>query len=222
MQRPCLRVSSFGRLMHFRSENRPPNAADNCLDCPPPVESRCPYSAVKIYLRDRAGEAGWPNNILTLDTSPEGIARALREGPYGRCVYACDNDVVDQQVVNMEFEGGATASLTMVAGTPSQGRETWIAGSRGQLRGDMRTIRHFDFLSDRETLHDVNDLGTPENATGHAGDSTIMLNFINAIARQDPELLLTDPWTSLESHLMAFAAERSRKQGTVEPIRLDL
>ena len=73
-------------------------AADRCTACPEPVESRCPYSALKIYLRDRAGKDTWPNNVLTLDTSPEGITQALRNGPYGRCVYACDNDVVDRQV----------------------------------------------------------------------------------------------------------------------------
>jgi predicted dehydrogenase len=222
MGRPCRRVSSFGGLLHFRKACAPPGAADRCLDCPPPVESKCPYSAVKIYLRDRRGGTGWPNNVLTLDTSPEGIVKALREGPYGRCVYACDNDVVDHQVVNMEFEGGATVDLSMVGTTVAQGRETWVMGTKGQLRSsDMATIRHVNFLNDREETIAIKDLGEAVAATGHPGDATIMLNFIEAIAENNPALLLTSPEVSLESHLMAFAAERARKNRTVEEIRLD-
>lgn len=222
MGQRCMRVSSFGGLMHFRKECQPKGAADRCLDCPQSIESRCPYSASKIYLRDRNGEKGWPNNVLTLDTSAEGITKALREGPYGRCVYACDNDVVDHQVINMEFDGGATAELTMVANTVSQARETWVMGTKGQLRSsDMGTIHHVDFLTDRKEIHDSKDLGKAEVATGHAGDASIILNFIEAIAENNPERLLTSPEISLESHLMAFAAERSRKNRTVEDIRLD-
>ncbi len=221
MGKRCLRVSSFGGLMHFRKECQPTGAAARCLDCPQPIESGCPYSAIKIYLRDRRDNAGWPNNVLTLDTSAEGITKALREGPYGRCVYACDNDVVDHQVVNMEFEGGATVDLTMVGTTVGQARETWVMGTKGQLRSnDMATIRHVNFLNDREETVNIKDLGKAEVATGHAGDATIMLNFIEAIAENNPALLLTSPEISLESHLMAFAAERSRKKRTVEEIRL--
>jgi len=219
--RRCLRVSSFGSLMHFKKECQPKGAADRCLDCPQPIESGCPYSAVKCYLRDRRGGSGWPNNVLTMDTTPEGITKALREGPYGRCVYACDNDVVDRQVVSMEFDGGATAVLTMVAATVAQARETWVMGTKGQLRSDdMATIRHFNFLNDREETHDIKDIGKADVATGHAGDNAIILSFIKAIAENDPSALLTDPEVSLESHLMAFAAERSRKNGRAEEIRL--
>jgi len=176
---------------------------------------------VKCYLRDRRGGSGWPNNVLTMDTTPEGITKALREGPYGRCVYACDNDVVDRQVVSMEFDGGATAVLTMVAATVAQARETWVMGTKGQLRSDdMATIRHFNFLNDREETHDIKDIGKADVATGHAGDNAIILSFIKAIAENDPSALLTDPEVSLESHLMAFAAERSRKNGRAEEIRL--
>ena len=217
----CLRVSSFGSLGHLRSECRPEGATDRCLDCPEPVESGCPYSAVKIYLRDFRGREGWPNNVLSLDTSPEGITEALRTGPYGRCVYACDNDVVDRQVVNMEFEGGATAGFVMCGLTASQGRETWIMGSHGQLRaGGTRVIEHTDFRTNKTEEVTATEDGDSILATGHAGDGTIILNFIQAIAEEDPSLLLTSPEVSLESHLMAFAAERARRNGTVEEIHL--
>ena len=217
----CLRVSSFGSLGHFKKGCAPKGAAARCLDCPEPIESGCPYSAVKLYLRDSRGNAGWPNNILSLDTSPEGITKALREGPYGRCVYACDNDVLDHQVVNMEFEGGATVSFTVSGFSEAKARETWIMGTRGQLRAtDQQHIVHMDFRNNAVRTIDSSEKGDPRLATGHAGDSTVMLNFIEAIAENNPSLLRTSPEVSLESHLMAFAAERARANNTVEAIRL--
>ncbi len=219
IDKPCRRVSSFGTLGHFRAENRPAGAADRCLDCPAEVESGCPYSAAKIYLRDRRNNHGWPNNVLGLDTSPSGIATSLRNGPYGRCVYACDNDVVDRQVVNMEFDGGVVVSFTMAGCTAPGGRETWIMGTRGQLRSDARRIlEHTDFLTDKSVDIGVSEKGDALLATGHAGDEQLVLDFVRAIADDDPSLLISSPEVSLESHLIAFAAERSRRSGTVEAI----
>jgi len=214
----CLRVSSFGHLSHFSKQNQPEGAADRCLDCPARIESQCPYSAAKIYLRDRNGNTGWPNNILSNDTSTDGITEALRSGPYGRCVYACDNDVVDHQVINMDFEGGCTAAFTMCGFTMSGARETWIMGTRGQLQGNMQEIIHMDFLTDKETVIPIDETGNAELATGHAGDATVLLNFIAAIAEGNPAIIKTTPEVSLESHLIAFAAERARRNNTVEEI----
>ena len=99
----CLKAHSFGSLFHFNKANQPAGAADRCVECPAGVEAFCPYSALKIYLRDRVfkGNTGWPTAVLTTDLTPEGVLKALQEGPYGRCVYACDNDVVDHQTVNL-------------------------------------------------------------------------------------------------------------------------
>ena len=94
-------------------------------------------------------------------------------------------------------------------------------GTRGQLRGDQVNIRHLNFLNNREDTHNAKDIVQVDAGTGHGGDATVILNFVAAIAKNDPSLLLTSPEASLESHLMAFAAERSRKNRTVEEIRLD-
>ena len=108
--RAPLRVSSFGSLTHFTAANRPPGAADQCVACS--VEPDCPYSAPRLYhgLLDR-GARGWPLSVVIDDFSPEALDEALVTGPYGRCVYACDNDVVDHQVVALEFPGATTAHL---------------------------------------------------------------------------------------------------------------
>ncbi|WP_328924466.1 Gfo/Idh/MocA family oxidoreductase [Streptomyces sp. NBC_00190] len=67
--RPPVRVSSFGRLSHFRPGNRPAGAADRCLDCA--VEDTCPYSAKRDY-GDRLaqGRHGWPLSVLIDDFTP--------------------------------------------------------------------------------------------------------------------------------------------------------
>ncbi|XP_034029046.1 uncharacterized protein LOC117512927 isoform X2 [Thalassophryne amazonica] len=130
--RRCVKVSSFGSLCHFRKESKPPDAAARCLDCS--VEADCPYSACKIYLdKVKLGHAGWPVSVICPNSIPdiESVTEALKTGPYGRCVYECDNDVCTNQVVNMEFEGGLTAAFTMMAFTRKLCmRQTTIYGTK--------------------------------------------------------------------------------------------
>ncbi|MEU1425309.1 Gfo/Idh/MocA family oxidoreductase [Kitasatospora sp. NPDC005751] len=215
---PVRKVSSFGSLMHFRPENRPAAAADNCLECP--VEPSCPYSAKRLYLgclgdpdRER-----WPLSAVTDARTPEGVEQALRESPYGRCVYACDNDVVDHQVVNLEYGSGATASFTMTAFTPFTHRKTRIFGTRGSLDGDGVNATVTDFLTGQEeTL--VLGVDGPDAGSGHGGgDSRLVDAFLDALASGDRSHILSDPATSLESHLVAWAAERARHTGTVQTL----
>ena len=215
MGQPCVQVSSFGSLKHFRPEEAPEGAGDRCLDCP--VEPVCPYSAVKIYLgRVRAGNTGWPVNVLTPDVTVEGVTEALRTGPYGRCVYKCDNDVVDHQVVSLLFANGATASFTMTAFTSHRNRETRIFGTRGEIYGDGSTIRVLDFLTDQTATIATERPETGEVMAGHGGaDYLIMRSFVTALATGDQSQILSGPEESLETHLMVFAAEASRHERRV-------
>ena len=215
--RPIERVSSFGALNHFRRENQPAAAADRCLDCA--VEQDCAYSAKRIYLGMlSAGRTGWPVNVLTDDVTERGVTTALREGPYGRCVYACDNDVVDHQVVAMEFAGGVTATFTMTAFTPHSDRRTQIFGTRGFLDGDGTTVQVHDFLTNTTETLAVPTGGIAADE-GHAGgDAGLMDAFTTAVATNDSSHILSGPAESLESHLAVFAAERARLAGTVERV----
>ncbi|HUU27975.1 MAG TPA: Gfo/Idh/MocA family oxidoreductase [archaeon] len=210
----CLAVSSFGSLKHFRREEKPGNAGDRCLDCA--YESKCPYSAKKIYLeRVRRNQTDWPVNVLTTDLTLEGVTRALEHGPYGRCVYESDNDVVDNQVVNMLFENGKTASFTMTGFNAYADRKTHIFGTRGEIYGDGCRIQHFDFLSDEtvETRIEASDFTI---LGGHAGgDDGLMNSFVAAVADNEPGIILSGAQESLESHLMVFAAEKARRDNTV-------
>ncbi|MET7988023.1 Gfo/Idh/MocA family oxidoreductase [Streptomyces sp. NPDC005281] len=215
---PPVRVSSFGRLSHFRPENRPEGAADRCLDCS--VESACPYSARREY-GDRLarGEHHWPLSVVVDDFTPKALETALREGPYGRCVYACDNDVVDHQVVSMEFASGATATFTMTAFTEQADRRTRIFGTRGELRGDGESLSVYDFLTRTEEAVGLSAPGAMDAAGGHGGgDAALMDAFVAAVATGDPALVKSGPRESLTSHLTVLAAERARHAGTVETV----
>ncbi len=211
MDRACVSISSFGNLKHFRKEAQPEGASDRCLTCL--VEANCPYSAKKIYLcMVENGYTSWPVDVLAFNPTVETITEALRVGPYGRCVYACDNDVVDHQVVNMLFEGGATATFTMTAFTEQAHRKTRIFGTRGEIYGDGVEIHLYDFLTDEKTTIDTAAMDGSILGGHGGGDYGLMDRFIQAVAEGKQELVLSGPDESLESHRMVFAAERGRKE----------
>jgi predicted dehydrogenase len=211
----CRSLSSFGALKHFRRDQQPAGASDRCLDCA--VEANCPYSAKKIYLGMLARSyTGWPVDVVTPDATVESLTAALRSGPYGRCVYACDNDVVDHQVVNMLFEEDKTAVFTMTAFTHMGNRKTRIFGTRGELTGDGEIIEALDFLTDQTHRIDTRLLDEAGMLAGHGGgDYGLMNAFIAAVAADDPRLILSGVDESLETHRMTFAAEQSRREHRV-------
>ncbi|XP_072305007.1 putative oxidoreductase YteT isoform X1 [Eucyclogobius newberryi] len=217
--RRCVKVSSFGSVSHFKKAHKPTGAGDRCLDCP--VEPHCPYSASKIYLdRVKQGHTGWPVSIICPNSYPdiESVTAALKTGPYGRCVYECDNDVCTNQVVNMEFEGGLTAAFSMVAFTEKLcQRQTTIYGSKGELSYDGNGVRVFDFLTQRSTKHKpCSDAPAHFGMSGHGGaDYHLMNAFISAVANNDASLIRAGPEETLHSHLLVFEAERARVQGKV-------
>ncbi|KRE70435.1 Gfo/Idh/MocA family protein [Paenibacillus sp. Soil750] len=203
MDEPCVRVSSFGSLMHFNAANAPEGAPDRCLDgCP--AEASCQYFAPRYYL----GEGkGWARKF-TQDTSREGVLEALRTTPYGKCVYRSNNNVVDHQVVNMEFESGSTATFSMCGFTHDNTRIVQIMGTKGDIRGNMEDNQFTvnDFVSKEETTIRVN-----STIEGHGGgDSGIVRQFLKEVREYDGGESLSSASVSVRSHLMAFAAEESR------------
>jgi len=217
----CVQVSSFGSLTHFKKSQKPAAAGDalRCLDCA--YEAQCPYSAKRFYqARLRKGEFGWPLDvIITPDDftgapvfTEEGVLMALREGPYGRCVYECDNDVVDHQVVNLLYANGATASFTMTGCSEFGDRRTTVFGTRGELRGDLSKLVHFDFLSNETHIIDTTPPNSPSG--GHwDGDVNVLKAFMYTVATGDTSRILSGAQETLETHLTVFAAEQSRREG---------
>lgn len=210
------RVSSFGNLSHFRAEQKPEGATDNCVTCP--LADTCAYSATKLYLSclGDPGSEFWPLSAVTADHTTEGVLAALRTGPYGRCVYASDNDVVDHQVVSMEFPDGATCSFTMTAFSPMEHRRTRLFGTQGYIDGDGRTLRLLDFRTGEEEVIDTHAALGASAGDGHGGgDDGLILAFLDAVAHDDPTLVRSDAATSLAGHRVVWAAERARLTGQV-------
>ncbi len=215
--RPIERVSSFGSLTHFTPANKPAGSADRCLDCA--VESNCAYSSTRLYLgMVGRGSTGWPVSVLVDEVTEESVRQALRDGPYGRCVYSSDNDVVDHQVVSMEFAGGTTATFQMVGFSAHMDRRTQIFGTRGTIDGDGETLSIYDFTTGQTEQLTAASLGMDAGTGRGGGDAGLMKAFTTAVATGDPSPILSGPRESLETHLAVFAAERARHRGTVESV----
>lgn len=221
--RPVRQISSFGSLFHFTPANKPEGATDRCTDCP--LQSSCPYSATLIYERllDDPDYEQWPLGVLSADVNRESIHEALETTPYGECVYNGHNDVVDHQVVSMEFDNGATASFTACAFTELDFRKSRVFGTRGVIEGDGRTLWHHDFATDKKQTIDTTTSHGASAADGHGGaDGELVTAFLRALGTADPRGaqglargLLSGPAESLYSHQLVWAAEESRRTGQV-------
>jgi predicted dehydrogenase len=215
IDRPCEYVSSFGSLKWFKAANAPAGSTARCTDgCA--VEATCPYSAKRIYYENRT----WLHHFDLPETEPargNAILQAITEGPYGRCVYRCDNDVADHQVVALQFAEGITASFSMEAFTHYHGRRTRVMGSMGDLVGDEKDLLITDFRSGESENWNVQD--NAALGSGHGGgDWGLMRDWLEAVDRQDASLLSSTLQASMESHRMGFLAEVSRQQRTVEKV----
>lgn len=222
VDRPAERVSSFGSLLEFRPARKPAGASDRCVTCP--LVNDCPYSAVMIYSRflgDPIFEQ-WPLGVLTPTPTPHSVSQALREGPYGRCVYDGGNDVVDHQVVNIEYSGGATASFTVTAFTDLDFRQTRIFGTRGSIVTDGRTVTVHDFVADTKHTTDVGIGSSGSAADGHGGaDGKLIAAFLDDMSRGREGTVHSGGWESLYTHQIVWAAEESRLTGQVVRLRHD-
>ena len=177
------------------------------------MSEECLYYAPKHYLTENTD---WPTAAICNDMSMEARTLALMEGPYGRCVYHCDNDVVDHQVVNMEFDNGVTVAFTMSAFTKECTRTIKLMGTSGEIHGHMgiNEIKVIDFKTDKTDTIQF------ENIQGghHGGDLGIMQDFVRLVQSNGALKGLTSADISVQSHIMAFAAEKARLTGSVVDI----
>lgn len=210
----CEKVSSMGDRTFFRRENAPKDAPSHCLlGCPNKEE--CPYDAEKIYVLDKETGydsigKGWMQETVLLNPDREGLLETLKTSPYGRCVFQCDNNVVDHQVVQAQMENGIHISFTMSAFTKYCYRTLHIYGTKGELSGDLMTEQLVlkPFIGDEEIVP----LDVAETISGHGGGDYRMLHDM-FVARREGKATITGLEKSLESHFMALAAEESRING---------
>ncbi len=211
--KPCEQIVAMGSLKWFRKENAPAGSTDRCMDgCA--VESTCPYSAMKIYYRERGRTYVFD---MPEDKSLHGdyILEKLRTTNYGRCVYKMDNNQEDHYISSIQFQNGVTASFSMEAFTSYEGRRTRVMGSMGDIVGDMETFTVTDFRTKKSTVYDNS------SGDGHGGgDWKLVRDWLQAVSQKNPALLSSTIDASIESHIMGFMAEKSRKTGKIEKIVL--
>lgn len=204
----CKRIAAFGSLDYFRRENAPAGSAERCCDCA--VAEQCRFEAAKVYL---PGLGAWPTDMVCLEQTEEAVMEALRTSPYGRCVFRCDNDVCDHMSVAMEFDSGATATFTLNGHSDRMYRQFHIMCTEGEIEADDRTnrltIRRFPASGVDPEQVEVRQIETSD--IGHGGSDLVMMEdfFLRGGADRSAVSL------SVESHLMALAAEESRLTGRV-------
>lgn len=205
----CLHAASYGSLKWFRAEHAPLGSTLRCTEgCQ--VEKDCPYSALDLYYRRKR----WLRHFDVPEGRKEDdvILEELKSGPYGRCVYHCDNDVVDHQVVSLLMEDGVTVNFSMDAFTKDSGRRTHFMFSHGEVFGDERilTVRHFH-PDKPDEVYDFSAFCGECNYHGGA-DLDMVRDFLLAVHTRRGDGLLTNIDSSLESHRIAFEIEKARKK----------
>jgi len=208
----CESLAAFGDLTYFRAENAPEGSAERCCDCS--MKDGCRFSAYRCYL-PVAGS--WPAAVLTEDQSEEGLREAIRTGPYGRCVYRCDNDVCDHMVMILKFENGVTATFNLSGFTNRMARTIKIMGEDGEIRAneDANEIEITRFAGNSREPGETETIRPEAAESGHSGgDSGIVEDFL-AMLEGTMADSATDIHESVESHMMACAAEEARISGQV-------
>lgn len=215
-------VSSFGGLSYFRPERAPEGAGTRCLlDCP--IESECDYSAKKHYLEQKLwGSYVWVHQHLGVVPTEEEQLHSLRtDNPYGRCVWKCDNDVVDHQAVAIEFEDGSTATHNLMGGTSKPCRRIHLLGTKGEIEGVMEdgyfVVRHPDPRPGHEYTEEKVELNVSNEMHG-GGDFRLVQDFVRVIRGEAPSLSSTTLEDSIYGHLIGFSADRAMRERRVVEI----
>jgi len=208
----CTRVAAFGSLTYFREANAPAGSTDRCCNCP--AAQTCRYEAKKMYL-PVLGQ--WPADVVCLEQTEQALEEALRTGPYGRCVYRCDNDVCDHMSMILEFDNGVSATFTLTAHTSACHRNIHILCEDGEILADDETkqILVRKHVSSQADTFQERIINIRTNGSGHGGgDAGIMADF-TACMEQATSDSRSSISRSVESHLVAGAIEHARRTGTV-------
>ena len=224
MNKKCVGVSSMGNLYYFNAKNAPEGSAPYCVDCDEQTRKNCLYNSYSIYPeRIKHAVVGGTARLVGKD-----INKVIDEksDPIAKCVFYSDNDAIDNQVVNMLFEDGATANLTMIAYSKDCYRYTHVHGTKGDafiLGEDMKVHVNIygglSFVADPATDETLNPLKISTSGGHGGGDSYLFDDFVDYLTKDSPSLTRTTIEDSIESHLMGFGAEKSRLLGG-EPVKL--
>lgn len=208
----CVSVSSFGSLLWFRSENAPEGSAKRCVHCD--IEEKCPYSAVDLYWRRREWIANF--DIPDGQTLDDVLRKELKEGNFGRCVYHCDNDVVDNQVVTMRMDDGSLITLHMDIFTQRDGRTTDIKMTGGEIFSDGKHIRATHFASRECSTFEYSSLNS--NPFHGGADLRLVEQFLNSVRNEGKMKASTTIDEAIKVHQICMEADESRRCGEMRKL----
>lgn len=224
-------VSSLGGLSYFRQENAPEDSGTRCLvDCP--IEESCQYSARKIYLNhpNRWSFYVWQElEHLENPTMEDKIESLKTTNPHGRCVWKCDNDVVDHQSIVIEFEDGSTATHNMIGGASRPSRSIHLIGTEGEIQGVLEdskfVIRHIDSRPGHEYSEELVDLNLTTDMHGAfgghgGGDLRLVADFCSTLKGREPSISCTTLDDSVNGHLIGFRADQSLELRRTEKLNV--
>lgn len=223
LDKPCKKVSSFGGLTYFTPANAPKGAPTRCADGTCPMKDTCPYNCIKLYYDDK--ENNWFRRAATKSfaesriPTDEEVMHALRTTDYGLCVFHANNNVVDHQIVNMEFEGGVTAHFSMNAFNKG-GRYIRLFGTEGELYANFsdESITIYTFADQKTTQIPVAQVEESILGGHGGGDAGIVKELYDYLTGNYTGYCAADIQRSVKNHLIGFAAEKARHANTVEDL----
>lgn len=220
-------ISSIGSKYQFKPENAPKGAGTICMkDCP--LVDTCVYSTKRLYIDhpDRWAFYVWDAlEGIENPTIEDKIKLMKSDSPYARCMYKCDNNVVDHQSVLINFASGATATHNMVGGSSEPRRNIHIIGTKGEIFGNFEESKFYVSKIDpspdahngecRIEEVDLNVSGDMVGAYGGhgGGDERLAEDFVKFIQGEKPSLACTSIFDSVAGHLAVYLADESREHG---------
>lgn len=225
-------ISSFGSKFQFKPENAPEGAGERCLvDCP--LVDSCRYSAKRLYIDqpERWAFYIWDKlEHIENPTDEDRINLLKGDSPYGKCIYKCDNDVVDHQSVLVNFANGATGTHNLVGGTASSLRTIHITGTKGEIYGNFEESKFYvskihPTKTDEKTVEEVN-LNVQGDMVGAygghgGGDERLSADFVSFVRGEKPSLACTSIFDSVAGHLCVYLADKSMDEGGI-PQKVEL
>lgn len=230
-----VKISSFGGKYQFKPENAPKDAGSICMkDCP--LVDTCDFSTKRLYIDhpDRWAFYVWDAlEGIENPTIEDKIKLMKSDSPYARCIYKCDNNVVDHQSVMVNFENGATGTHNMVGGSSQSLRHIHIIGTKGEIYGNFEESKFYvSKINPSPDSHneecdieevDLNVSGDMVGAYGGhgGGDERLIADFIKFIQGENPSLACTSIFDSVAGHLCVYLADKSREADGI-PIDIKL
>ncbi|MFQ7518728.1 MAG: Gfo/Idh/MocA family protein [Clostridium sp.] len=202
----CQKVSCFSDLRIFNWENFNTKMSENCFRCS--EEESCPFSAKKIYLQ----EDKFINNSVHINPTKDNLEAILKQGPYGKCVFYCDNDVCDNLTSIFKFDNKVTSNFNINAFTKESDKKIRLFFKEGEVEASFKQkeIKIKSFLNTDEKIIKIDQENT---------DEKLFVDFIDRVKNKNYKSCISDVGSVIESHVATFAAEFANVSETVVDVK---